>query len=60
MIEVTPKKLEMWKSKFAEMGIHYETDDEYIDAVNNLTGFFDVLIEMDLEQKRKKSETTGG
>lgn len=52
MIELTDKQLDEWKETFANSGIKYETDDEYTEAVNNLIGFFDVLIQMDLKQKQ--------
>lgn len=36
-----------------DQGANYETDEEYIEAFNNLIGYFDVLIQMDQEQKKK-------
>ena len=53
-------KLDSIKKSFAESGIRYDTDDEYIEAMHNLVGFFDVLIQMDLQQKeaeRAKKDT---
>jgi len=55
MIELTEKELEDWKKSFAEDGIVYETDDEYREAVRNLVGYFDVLIQMDLATKEKST-----
>lgn len=57
-INLSEKELKEWKENFAKDGIVYETDDEYREAVNNLVGFFDVLIQMDLQQKRSQSEKT--
>jgi hypothetical protein len=37
-----------------DQGANYETDEEYIEAFNNLVGYFDVLIQMDQEQKKKQ------
>ena len=53
MIELSDKELKKWKESFAKDGIVYESDNDYKEAVNNLVGYFDVLIQMDLEQKRK-------
>lgn len=43
------------KKSFGEMGIKYEKDEEYIEAWHNLVGYFDVLIQLDLDQKRKQT-----
>ena len=53
MTELTEKQLEEWKETFAKDGIVYETDDEYREAIRNLVGYFDVLIQMDLAAKEK-------
>ena len=52
-IDLDEKKLEAWKKSFAESGIKYETDEEYKEAIYNLIGYFDVLIQMDLAQKQE-------
>jgi hypothetical protein len=44
------------KQSFAKMGIHYDNDDDYLEAWHNLIGFFDILIQMDMEQKRQQSD----
>ncbi len=46
--------LARWKTTFAKDGIKYETDDEYRDAIHNLVGFFEVLIEIDEANKHTK------
>jgi hypothetical protein len=51
MITLSDKELARWKEVFAKDGIHYETDEEYVEAVSNLVGYFDILIQMDLQQK---------
>lgn len=58
MRELSDKELAKWKESFAKDGIVYETDDEYREAVRNLVGYFDVLIQMELQQKltREKKE----
>lgn len=57
MIELTNKRLQEWKELLAKDGIHYDTDEEYREAVTNLVGYFDVLIQMDLQQKADKNKT---
>lgn len=42
-----------FKKSLMDQGANYETDEEYIEAFNNLVGYFDVLIQMDQEQKNK-------
>lgn len=49
--------LARWKATFAKDGVVYETDDEYREAISNLVGFFDILIEMDQKQKAAGSPT---
>lgn len=56
MISLTNKDLIKWKEAFAKSGIKYETDDEYREAIHNLVGYFDVLIEMDKQQKESKKD----
>lgn len=53
MADMDEKKLAEWKQALAKSGITYETDEEYDEALKNLAGFFDVLIQIDLEQKRQ-------
>ena len=43
--------LKKWKATFAKDGIVYETDEDYYEAINNLVGFFEILIEIDQKQK---------
>ena len=52
-IDLSEKKLEAWKESFAKSGIKYETDEEYKEAIYNLVGYFDILIQMELAQKQK-------
>lgn len=54
--KITDKQLQDWKKALAKSNIVYDTDDEYREAINNLVGYFDILIQMDLEQKRKSGE----
>lgn len=57
MVELTDGQLKRWKENFAKDGITYDTDEEYREAVNNLIGYFDVLIQIDLEQKATSKES---
>lgn len=43
-----------FKESLMEQGANYDTDEEYLEAFNNLVGYFDVLIQMDQELKQKK------
>lgn len=51
MRTITGKDLEEWKIAFAKSGITYDTDEEYQEAIYNLVNYFDVLIQMDQQQK---------
>lgn len=59
MRTITGKDLEDWKVAFAQSGIKYDTDEEYQEAIYNLVGYFDTLIQMDQQQKAV-SEKGGG
>lgn len=54
--KITDEQLQDWKKALAKSNIVYDTDGEYREAINNLVGYFDILIQMDLEQKRKSGE----
>lgn len=56
MVELSDEQLREWKALFDKEGVKYESDEELIDMVRNLTGFFDVLIQMDLEQKTAENK----
>lgn len=56
-IMISDEDLAKWKTTFAKDGIEYETDDEYREAITNLVGFFDILIEIDQKQKAATSST---
>ncbi len=58
MIEISEKRLKDWKEALAKSGIVYETDEEYEEALRNITGYFDVLIQMDVAQKAKDRAST--
>ncbi len=47
---IDEKDLAKWKATFAKDGIVYKTDEEYREAISNLVGFFDILIEIDQKQ----------
>lgn len=53
MIELNEEQLARWKETFAKDGIVYDTDEDYIEAVENLVGYFEVLIEMDSLIKKR-------
>jgi hypothetical protein len=56
MVELSEKQLAEWKALFDKEGISYQSDEEVFEMVDNLTGFFDVLIQMDLESKNKATK----
>jgi hypothetical protein len=51
MREIDGSSLTSWKSTFAKDGIIYRTDQEYLEAISNLVGFFEILIEIDQKNK---------
>lgn len=53
MVKLTEKQLKEWKATLAQDGIVYDSNDDYIEAMSNLVGYFDILIQMDLAQKQK-------
>lgn len=55
MTKTTSKELERWKEHLAESGIKYDTDEEYEEAIHNLVGYFEILIEMDKQQRAEKT-----
>lgn len=55
MTDINDGDLERWKSSFAKDGIVYDTDDEYREAINNLVGSFELLIEIDQKTKQDNS-----
>ncbi|MGB4758480.1 MAG: hypothetical protein WBP26_00305 [Candidatus Saccharimonadales bacterium] len=59
MVELTDMELKRWKETLAKDGIVYDTDDDYREAISNLVGYFDVLIQMDMTQKQKQTTDNG-
>ena len=57
MRTITGKDLESWKVAFAKSGITYDTDEEYQEAIYNLVGYIDMLIQMDQQQKAANEQT---
>ena len=58
MIDVSSKELEGWKKALAKSGIKYDTDEEYEEAIHNLVGYFEILIEMDMQMKASDKTKT--
>ena len=58
MRTITGKDLESWKVAFAKSGITYDTDEEYEEAIYNLVGYIDTLIQMDQQQKAVSDSET--
>lgn len=50
------ERLTSWKKSFAKIGIRYETDEEYEEAIHNLVGYFELLIEMDQQQRASQGK----
>ena len=51
MIELTNEQLAHWKEALTKDGIVYDSNKEYLEAINNLVGYFDLLIEIEKQQK---------
>ena len=43
-----------WKDALAKSGISYSTDAEYEEAMQNLVGFFDILLQIELSAKKNQ------
>lgn len=52
LTNLSEQELRDWKETLAKSDIEYESDEDYIEALHNLTGFFDVLIQMDLQKEK--------
>ena len=57
--QVSDKSVEKFKELCEKKGIKYETEAEYREAMHNLVGFVDLLVEMDMAQRalKKRLET---
>lgn len=53
---ISDKSLDEFIALSEKEGIKYKTRVEAQEAASNLVGFFDVLIQMDLEDKAKKKK----
>jgi len=51
MKDINDEELEHWKATFAKDGIVYYNDEDYRGAINDLMGFFKVLIDIDRDFK---------
>lgn len=60
MRELSPEELQRWKDTFAKDGIMYDSDDDYREAVHNLIGYVNLLVEMDQQQKNEESRKSQG
>lgn len=60
MRELSPEELQKWKDTFAKDGIMYDSDDDYREAVHNLVGYVNLLIEMDQQQRIEESRKSQG
>ncbi len=54
--KIDEKKLAEWKKTLADSGVTYETDYEYREAIHNLVGYFDILIQIDLANNENDSK----
>ena len=57
MTKQDDERLASWKEALAKSGIKYETDEEYQEALHNLVSYFEILIEMDKQQKQVKPDS---
>lgn len=53
--EVSDKYLAEFKELCDKKGIKYETEAEYEQSARNLVGFMDVLVQIDMEERRRKT-----
>lgn len=51
---ISDKSLKEFKEICDKEGIKYESEAEYRDAAQNLFGLFDLLIEMEMEERKRK------
>jgi len=61
MRDIDQESLKRWKESFAKEGIIYDSDEKYYEAIHNLTGFLDMLVEIDRCSKHstKKNKADG-
>jgi hypothetical protein len=50
--------LDKIKETLNKIDVYYDSDMDYLEAWDNLVCYFDILIQMDSEQKRKSEDTT--
>ena len=60
MRELSPEELQRWKDTFAKDGIMYDSDDDNREAVHNLVGYVNLLVEIDQQQKNEESRKSQG
>lgn len=51
MRELSDEDLLQWKELFSRKNIFYDSDDDYREAAQNLVSYFDILLQMDQQQK---------
>lgn len=51
-MQVSDNELLRWKKSFAKSGIDYDNDEDYHEAIHNLTAYIELLIELDREFKK--------
>lgn len=57
MHDIDNESLEKWKDSFAKEGVVYDSDEEYYEAIHNLTGFLDILVEIDRTSKHSTEDS---
>lgn len=45
-----------WIEAFAKSGIKFDTNEEYEEAIYNLTNYFEILIQMDKQLEDSKKD----
>lgn len=54
-MQIQESNYESFKKTMIEQGMTYENDKDYREAFDNLVGYFEILIQMDQEQKTKNT-----
>lgn len=57
--DISDKTFKEFKETCEKKGIKYDTDEEYQEALRNLVGYVEILVEMDMKQRafKKRLET---
>lgn len=54
--ELSNQSLNALKDLWTKEGITYSTDTEYREAAQNLLGYFDILVEIEMQERTRKEQ----